>query len=139
MALDLLPDNHPDIDPLRCSCRSPPCGKPNRPPPEWRRSSPARSETCHAPPGGTFVRQGRGRLQIWHSPLTRRKFAVPIGIPSRHTPATPFCARLACPKRSEPHERVGAADRESDPDFGYIRHGYLLPLRLRRVRRRNQR
>lgn len=33
--------------------------------------------------GCKFVRQGRGSL--WHSPITRRNFAVPVGIPSRHT------------------------------------------------------
>jgi hypothetical protein len=34
---------------------------------------------CH------MVRQGKGSHQIWHSPITGRHFAVPIGIPSRHT------------------------------------------------------
>src|SRR4249920_1324516 len=36
--------------PLRCSCRSPHCAKPNRPWSEWRRSSTARRGTCCAPP-----------------------------------------------------------------------------------------
>src|ERR1700730_13895619 len=35
--------------------------------------------------GCTLVRQGKGSHEIWHSPITRRNFAVPIGIPSRHT------------------------------------------------------
>jgi len=35
--------------------------------------------------GCTFVRQGRGSHEIWYSPITRRNFAVPVGIPSRHT------------------------------------------------------
>jgi predicted RNA binding protein YcfA (HicA-like mRNA interferase family) len=35
--------------------------------------------------GFTLVRQGRGSHEIWHSPITERNFAVPIGIPSRHT------------------------------------------------------
>jgi hypothetical protein len=35
--------------------------------------------------GCTLVRQGKGSHEIWHSPLTRRNFAVPINIPSRHT------------------------------------------------------
>jgi len=35
--------------------------------------------------GCTLVRQGRGSHEIWHSPITKRNFAVPIGIPSRHT------------------------------------------------------
>ncbi|MEA2760680.1 MAG: hypothetical protein QOH65_3624 [Methylobacteriaceae bacterium] len=32
-----------------------------------------------------LVRQGKGSHEIWHSPLTQRHFAVPVGIPSRHT------------------------------------------------------
>lgn len=32
-----------------------------------------------------LVRQGRGSHEIWHSPITQRNFAVPVGIPSRHT------------------------------------------------------
>jgi predicted RNA binding protein YcfA (HicA-like mRNA interferase family) len=35
--------------------------------------------------GCTLVRQGKGSHEIWHSPTTGRNFAVPIGIPSRHT------------------------------------------------------
>ncbi len=35
--------------------------------------------------GCTMVRQGKGSHEIWHSPITQRNFAVPIGIPSRHT------------------------------------------------------
>ena len=35
--------------------------------------------------GCKFVRQGRGSHEIWYSPITARNFAVPIGIPSRHT------------------------------------------------------
>ena len=35
--------------------------------------------------GCEFVRQGRGSHEIWYSPITRRNFAVPVGIPSRHT------------------------------------------------------
>jgi len=34
---------------------------------------------------GAMVRQGKGSHKIWHSPITRRNFAVPVGIPSRHT------------------------------------------------------
>jgi hypothetical protein len=32
-----------------------------------------------------MVRQGRASHEIWHSPITKRNFTVPIGIPSRHT------------------------------------------------------
>jgi predicted RNA binding protein YcfA (HicA-like mRNA interferase family) len=35
--------------------------------------------------GCMLVRQGKGSHEIWHSPLTQRNFAVPVGIPSRHT------------------------------------------------------
>lgn len=35
--------------------------------------------------GCMLVRQGKGSHEIWHSPMTGRNFAVPIGIPSRHT------------------------------------------------------
>ncbi len=35
--------------------------------------------------GCFLVRQGRGSHEIWRSPITERNFAVPIGIPSRHT------------------------------------------------------
>jgi hypothetical protein len=35
--------------------------------------------------GCTLVRQGKSSHELWHSPITRRNFAVPVGIPSRHT------------------------------------------------------
>jgi predicted RNA binding protein YcfA (HicA-like mRNA interferase family) len=35
--------------------------------------------------GCTVVRQGKGSHEIWHSPVTGRNFAVPIGTTSRHT------------------------------------------------------
>jgi predicted RNA binding protein YcfA (HicA-like mRNA interferase family) len=35
--------------------------------------------------GCALVRQGKGSHEIWHSPVTKRNFAVPVGIPSRHT------------------------------------------------------
>jgi len=35
--------------------------------------------------GCKLVRQGKGSHEIWISPLTGRHFAVPIGIPGRHT------------------------------------------------------
>jgi hypothetical protein len=35
--------------------------------------------------GCRLVRQGRGSHEIWHSPITQRNFAVPVGILSRHT------------------------------------------------------
>jgi predicted RNA binding protein YcfA (HicA-like mRNA interferase family) len=33
----------------------------------------------------TFVRAGKGSHQIWQSPITGRRFPVPVGIVSRHT------------------------------------------------------
>jgi hypothetical protein len=35
--------------------------------------------------GCTMVRQGKGSHEVWHSPITRRNFPAPVGIPSRHT------------------------------------------------------
>ena len=35
--------------------------------------------------GCVLVRQGKGSHEIWQSPITKRNFAVPVGIPSRHT------------------------------------------------------
>jgi predicted RNA binding protein YcfA (HicA-like mRNA interferase family) len=35
--------------------------------------------------GCTFVRQGKGSHEIWHSPITKRNFPVPVGVASRHT------------------------------------------------------
>ena len=35
--------------------------------------------------GCAFVRAGKGSHQIWFSPITGRRFPVPVGIVSRHT------------------------------------------------------
>jgi predicted RNA binding protein YcfA (HicA-like mRNA interferase family) len=35
--------------------------------------------------GCTFVLAGKGSHQIWYSPITERRFPVPVGIVSRHT------------------------------------------------------
>ena len=35
--------------------------------------------------GCEIVRQGKGSHEIWRSPITAQNFAVPVGIPSRHT------------------------------------------------------
>jgi predicted RNA binding protein YcfA (HicA-like mRNA interferase family) len=35
--------------------------------------------------GCTLIRQGKGSHEIWHSPITKTNFPVPVGIPSRHT------------------------------------------------------
>jgi len=35
--------------------------------------------------GCVLVRQGKGSHEIWHSPITKRNFPVPIGVASRHT------------------------------------------------------
>jgi hypothetical protein len=51
--------------------------------------------------GCLLVRQGKGNHEIWHSPLTKRNFPVPVGIPSR-PPPTPFYVRRDCRRHSEP-------------------------------------
>jgi len=35
--------------------------------------------------GCALVRAGKGSHQIWDSPITKRRFPVPVGIVSRHT------------------------------------------------------
>jgi predicted RNA binding protein YcfA (HicA-like mRNA interferase family) len=35
--------------------------------------------------GCALVRQGKGSHEVWNSPITNQNFAVPVGIPSRHT------------------------------------------------------
>jgi predicted RNA binding protein YcfA (HicA-like mRNA interferase family) len=35
--------------------------------------------------GCILVRQGKGSHEIWHSPITKRNFPVPVGVASRHT------------------------------------------------------
>ena len=35
--------------------------------------------------GCRLERQGKGSHEIWNSPITKRNFPVPVGIPSRHT------------------------------------------------------
>ena len=35
--------------------------------------------------GCSFYRQGKGDHEIWHSPITGKKFPVDQGIKSRHT------------------------------------------------------
>lgn len=35
--------------------------------------------------GCAFVRAGKGSHEIWQSPITMRRFPVPVGIVSRHT------------------------------------------------------
>jgi predicted RNA binding protein YcfA (HicA-like mRNA interferase family) len=47
--------------------------------------------------GCTFVCAGKGSHQIWHSPITGRRFPVPVGIVSRHT-ANGVLAQAGLPK-----------------------------------------
>jgi hypothetical protein len=47
--------------------------------------------------GSAIVRQSRGGHEIWRSPITQRNFAVPIGIPSRHT-ANAILRQAGAPK-----------------------------------------
>jgi predicted RNA binding protein YcfA (HicA-like mRNA interferase family) len=32
-----------------------------------------------------LVRMGKGSHEIWHNPVTKRRFPVPVGIVSHHT------------------------------------------------------
>jgi hypothetical protein len=54
--------------------------------------------------GCNLVRQGKGSHEIWHSPITKRNFAVPIGVPSRPPPMPSF-GRPACPRRFDRNPR----------------------------------
>ena len=47
--------------------------------------------------GCTMIRQGKGSHEIWRSPITGRNFAVPVGIPSRHT-ANAILRQVGLPK-----------------------------------------
>jgi len=47
--------------------------------------------------GCSLIRQGKGSHEIWHSPITRRSFAVPVGITSRHT-ANAILRQVGLPK-----------------------------------------
>jgi len=63
--------------------------------------------------GCKLVRQGKGSHEIWQSPITKRNFAVPVGIASRHT-ANAILLRQACPNHSDEAARTKkGAGRES--------------------------
>ncbi|HJU16399.1 MAG TPA: type II toxin-antitoxin system HicA family toxin [Stellaceae bacterium] len=47
--------------------------------------------------GCAFVRTDKGSHEIWHSPITGRRFPVPVGIVSRHT-ANGVLAQAGLPK-----------------------------------------
>jgi predicted RNA binding protein YcfA (HicA-like mRNA interferase family) len=47
--------------------------------------------------GCTFVRPGKGSHEIWQSPITGRRFPVPVGIVSRYT-ANAVLAQAGLPK-----------------------------------------
>ncbi len=86
MALDLLPDNHPEIDAQSLFLQITALREAERPqPPDGAAVRPSVARTAegrglHPGPAG----QGQPR-EIWRSPLSGENFAVPIGIPSRHT------------------------------------------------------
>jgi predicted RNA binding protein YcfA (HicA-like mRNA interferase family) len=48
--------------------------------------------------GCSFVRQGKGSHEIWHSPITGRNLAVPVHIPSKHT-ANAILRQAGLPKK----------------------------------------
>ena len=65
MALDVLPDNHPGVDPEFWSiCRLPRCAKLSLQPCKWRRISTAPSGICCAPPDAFLFRQGKDSHEI---------------------------------------------------------------------------
>ncbi|HEY2539964.1 MAG TPA: DUF1902 domain-containing protein [Stellaceae bacterium] len=47
--------------------------------------------------GCNFVRAGKGSHDIWCSPITKRRFPVPVGIVSRHT-ANQILSQAGLPK-----------------------------------------
>ncbi len=47
--------------------------------------------------GCNFVRAGKGSHDIWYSPVTKRRFPVPVGIVSRHT-ANGILSQAGLPK-----------------------------------------
>ena len=47
--------------------------------------------------GCTLLRQGKGSHEIWHSPITKRNFPVPVGIDSWHT-ANAILRQVGLPK-----------------------------------------
>jgi predicted RNA binding protein YcfA (HicA-like mRNA interferase family) len=47
--------------------------------------------------GCNFVRTGKGSHDIWYSPITDRRFPVPVGILSRHT-ANAILSQAGLPK-----------------------------------------
>jgi predicted RNA binding protein YcfA (HicA-like mRNA interferase family) len=47
--------------------------------------------------GCIFVRAGKGSHDIWYSPVTERRFPVPVGIVSRHT-ANGILSQAGLPK-----------------------------------------
>jgi hypothetical protein len=84
MTLDLLPDNHPGIAPSDLFLQSRRCAKLNLPRRKWRRSLTDRCAICCVPPAARWsARQGQPRDLA--QPHHQAKFAVPVGIPSRHT------------------------------------------------------
>ena len=86
MALDLLPDNHPDVDPaVSVPADHRFARSRSRRRPEWPRSSIGRCATCCVPRAAPWCGKARAATKSGSSPMTRRNFAVPIGIPSRHT------------------------------------------------------
>jgi hypothetical protein len=85
MALDLLPDNHPDIAPESVFLQITALRE-AEPITGWMAPQFDRAlRDLLRAAGCTLIRQGRGSHEIWQSPITKRNFAVPVGIPSRHT------------------------------------------------------
>ena len=86
MALDLLPDNHPDIDPaslflqITALREAEPAAGLNGP-----AIRPAVAGLCCAPRAARWSAKARAVTKSGTARSRKRNFAVPIGIPSRHT------------------------------------------------------
>jgi predicted RNA binding protein YcfA (HicA-like mRNA interferase family) len=99
MTLDVLPDNHPGIDPSTVCLQITALREAD---PAVLSGSAFRLELRELlrKAGCQLIRQGKGSHEIWHSPLTGRTFPVPVGVVSRHT-ANSILRQRACRRRSE--------------------------------------
>lgn len=102
-----------------CSCKSPHCAKPNPPRLEWRPNSIGLCATGCVPRAARWCGKARASHEIWHSPISERNFAVPVGIPSR--------ARQACQKRLSGRR---SSLRKPPPRRGGAEHGTVGRQRL---------
>ena len=69
----------------RCSCRSPRCAKPSRPPPKMAPQFDKPLRDLLRAAGCMLVRQGKGSHEIWHSPITKCRWAFRAATPPTHS------------------------------------------------------